>query len=325
MKTEDSVRVVTLGKIQRDGQQLKQFARFVIVLRNGIPQLIDNGNRRRDGLPFARLITVLGPAHHEGVLVSEAVLLEIGYSRTRPYTQLEQVVATRKGARLAKTWFLKGRVRVRKISDQELKLVYSLIEQCMAQVVLECREDWKPESREKRYLKKGGAGWVDRGIYFTVSKSDQLLYRQVLAEDIRYRREKYINWHATCIRLWIGKYSLRNSDKQLRQRMKVSQAAELISSKNYRNPLYRRALVESFPVNSRVRLLLERMDSIFNLRLGQESDEICLLEQTQADALQPFLSIRCRVVNQPKVHANGSVVAEVTLERKFREDNECPF
>lgn len=325
MKTESSVRVVTLGKIQRDGQHLKHYARFVIVLKDGVPQLIDNGHRREDGLPFARLIAVLGPVRHEGVLVPEAVLLEIGYSRTRPYMQLEQVVATRKGGRLAKTWFLKGRVRARMISERELRVAYPLIEQCMTNIVLECRETWRPESRERRYLKKGGAGWVERGIYFTVSKSDQLLYRQILAEDIRYRREKYINWHATCIRLWIGKYSLRNSDKQLRQRMKVSQAAELIASKNYQNPLYRRALIESFPLNSRVRLLLERMDSLFRLRLEQESDEIRLLERTQASALRAFANIRCRIVDQPRVHANGSIVAEVTLERRYRETHECPF
>lgn len=193
----------------------------------------------------------------------------------------------------------------------------------MTNIVLDQREAWHPESRKPWWI--DGAGFVERGVHFTVSKSDSLLYRQVLAEDIRYRREKYINWHASCVSRWIGGYSLRNSDKQLRQRMKVVQAAELIASKQYRNPLYRRALVESFPVSSRVRLLLERMDSIFKLRLEQESDEIRLLEQTQTIALKLFRNIRFRVTDQPKVHANGSIVAEVTLERRFREDHECPF
>lgn len=324
MLAAKSCRQATLSKVQRDGQNLKQYARFVIVFRNGKPELIDNGRRQKQGQSFARIIAVLGPVRYHGTLVSEAVLLEVGYGRTRPYAQLEERQRSPDGKRLSQNrWFLKERVRARKISNAELHAAYPLLEQCMTNIVLDQREAWNPESRKSWWI--DGPGFVERGVHFTMSKSDRLLHRQVLAEDIRYRREKYINWHAACVSRWIGGYSLRSSDKQLRQRAKVSQAAELISSKHYHNPLYRRALVESFPVNSRVRLLLERMDSIYTLRLDQESDEIRLLEQTQAIALKPFRNIRFRVVDQPKVHANGSIVAEVTLERKFREIHECPF
>lgn len=319
MKTEDSVRVVTLGKIERDAKNMRQYARFVIVLEKGIPRVIDNGHLFRAAQPFAHLIAVLGPVRYQGVLVDETVLLEIGYFRTRPYMQLEERKKSGSGR-----WFLKGRVRVRKISDHEFQAVYPLIEQCLAQVVLERRETWKPESREKRYL-KNGAGWVERGLRCTVDKTDQLLYRQVLAEDIRYRREKYIGWHVWCINRWIGRYKTGKSDKQIRGLIGVQKAAELIASKNYRNPAYRQALVESFPPNSRTRLLLERMDSLFSLGLEEESEEVRLLKRLRAKVLNSFQSIRLRVVNQPKVHANGSIVAEVTLERKFRENNECPF
>lgn len=325
MKTENSVRVATLGKIQRDGERMKQFARFVIVLEKGVPKVIDNGHLYREGKSFAHLIAVLGPARHNGVLVPEAVLLEVGYSRTRPYMQLEQRKQEEDGRRLKDDgrWFLKKRVRARKISNCELGSVYPYIEQCMAQVVLECRETWRPESREPRWV--DGPGWVDRGIYFTVSKSDRLLHRQILAEDVRYRKEKYILKHARHIDYWIGHYRLGHSDQRLRGFTKISQAAELIASNNYRNPLYRRALLQSFPVNSRARLLLERMDSLFSLHLEEESDDTRLLEELRTVALKPFQKIRCRIVEQPKVHANGSIVTEVTLERTYRELNECPF
>ncbi len=319
MKTESAVRVVTLGKIKRDAENMRQYARFSIVLEGGVPRVIDNGHLFRTGQPFAHLVAVLGPVRHQGVLVDQAVLLEIGYFRTRPYMQLEERKRSGDGR-----WFLKDRVRVRKISDHELRVAYPLIEQCLAQIVLERRETWKPESREKRYL-KSGAGWVERGLYCTVDKSDRLLYRQVLAEDIWYRREKYIRWHVWCINRWIGHYKLGKSDKQIRGLTGVSKAAELIASKNYHNPAYRRALVETFPVNSRARLLLERMDSIFSLRLEEENDDTRLLRRLQAVALKPFQSIHCRIVDQPKVHAKGAVVLEVILERKFREQNEVPF
>ncbi len=324
MKTENPVRVATLGKIQRDGERMKQFARFVIVLERGSPKIIDNRHLLDEGKPFAHLIAVLGPARHNGALVPEAVLLEVGYSRTRPYMQLEQRKHEEGGRRLKDgRWFLKERVRARKISNRELGSVYPYIEQCMAQIVLECRETWRPESREPRWV--DGPGWVDRGIYFTVSKSDRLLHRQILAEDVRYRKEKYILKHARHIDRWIGRYRLGHSDKRLRGFIKISQAAELIASKNYRNPLYRRALFQSFPVNSHARLLLERMDSLFSLQLEEESDDTRLLEELRTVALKPFQKIRCRIVDQPKVHANGSIVTEITLERKFRELNECPF
>lgn len=90
MLTTNSCRQATLSKVQRDGHNLKQHARFVIVLRNGKPELIDNGRRQKQGLPFARTIVVLGPVRYQGILVSEAVLLEVGYGRTRPYAQLEE-------------------------------------------------------------------------------------------------------------------------------------------------------------------------------------------------------------------------------------------
>lgn len=324
MKTAHSVRVVTLGKLQRDGERLKEFARFAIVLEKGVPRIIDNKQLLHEGRPFAHLIAVLGPVHYLGALVQESVLLEVGYSRTRPYMQLEERKQEEDGRRLKDgRWFLKERVRVRKISNRELESVYPYIEQCMAQIVLECRETWRPESREPRWVE--GPGWVERGIYFTVSKSDRLLHRQILAEDVRYRKEKYILKHARHIGRWIGRYRLGHSDRQLRGFMRISQAAELIASATYNNPLYRRALFESFPVNSRARLLLERMDSIFSLRLEEESDDIRLLEELRAVALEPFQKIRCRIVDQPKVHANGSVVTEVILERNFREKNEVPF
>lgn len=324
MKTERPVRVVTLGKLQRDGEKVKQFARFAIVLEKGVPRIIDNKHLLNEGKSFAHLIVVLGAVRYQGVLVSESVLLEVGYSRTRPYMQLEQRRQEEDGRRLKDgRWFLKERVRARKISNRELESVYPYIEQCMAQIVLECREAWLPESRKPRWVE--GPGWVDRGIYFTVSKSDRLFHRQILAEDVRYRKEKYILKHVRHVGRWIGRYKLGHSDKRLRGFMKISQAAELIASATYNNPLYRRALFESFPVNSRARLLLERMDSIFSLRLEEESDDTRLLEELQAVALKPFQRIRCRIVEQPKVHANGSIVTEVILERNFREKNEVPF
>lgn len=325
MKIESSVRVVTLGKVKRDGQNLKQFARFVIVLRNGVPELIDNGDRRRDGLLFARLIAVLGPVQHEGVLVSEAVLLEIGYSRTRPYAQLEVRERDEEGQRLkTERWWLKPRTRVRKLSAEELELIHALLEECMTQIVLECRETWKTKGR----WWVPGPGAVERGIYFTFNKSDHLLYRQVLLEDIRFRREEYLYGHARRIRRLIGHYRYPDySRSQLERWAGVGRVVELFRAQMYDNLYYRRVLLECFKAGSHIRNLLEHLSRLFHLRLeeGGEYAKVVYEDEEDAPKLQFWKRIRARVVDQPRRHARNGLVVELTLERKFRETHECPF
>lgn len=325
MKTSPPVRVVTLGKVQRDGQNLKQFARFVIVLRNAVPELIDNGTRRRDSLPFARLIAVLGPVQHEGVLVSEAVLLEIGYSRTRPYAQLEERERDEEGQRLKNgRWWLKPRTRVRKLTAEELELVHVLLEECMAEIVLECRETWKTKDR----WWVPGPGAVERGIYFTFDKSDHLLYRQILLEDIRFRKEEYLYGHARRIRRLIGHYRYPDySRSQLERWSGVRKIADLLRAQTYDNPYYRRVLLECFKAGSHVRNLLEHLSRLFHLQLEEGGEYARVVYESEADAphLQLWKRIRARVVDQPTKHAKNGLVAELMLERKFRETHECPF
>lgn len=319
MKAQKCVRVATLGKVQRDGQNIMNYARFAIVLRGGVPELIDNGNLRKQCQPFAHLIAVIGPAHHLGTFVPEAVLLEIGYSRTRPYSQLEQLMAAKGGEKFSKPWSLKGRTRVRKISDPELQAVYPMIERCMAEIVLECRETWKNKGRWWVH----GPGLVERGIRFTFDKSDRSLYRQMLLEDIRLRKEKYIRGHARRISRLIGGYRRADYSKQQLERFPgVERVAELLREQTYYSPFYRRVLLECFKPDSHTRILLERLNRMFRFGLEEESEYATVVYGTDGPAFGSWKFIRARVVDQPTKHAKNGLVVEVTIERNCREENE---
>jgi hypothetical protein len=328
---KDVPRVVTPEKLDRDGKKLLEYARFAIVFVDGKPQLIDNGFRRKDGLPYAKLIVVLAPCEHGGKLIPHAVVLEIGYSRTRPYTQLESGAVREKkdgkaGHRICPAWQIRSRVRVRGISNEELTLAYPIILSCMAEIVLECRDDWKV----KKAWWVDGPGAIERGIYFTVSKSDQALYRQMLIEDIRYRRMKYIGWHASCIRLWLKGYkSAYYSEKEMKRFSGVQKVAELFG--RYESLFYRQVLLRSLTKGSNVRTLAELIGEVFCLGLDQESDESRLVWGDGPKARLPRMTAtHCYMVpHQPKGrpgnHASGCAIFEVILERSYRAQYEIPF
>ncbi len=118
-----SIRRVTKGKLERDAERIKTYARFVIVLGgNGtVSKIIDN-ERRKKNLPYAKIIAVVS---------DEGILMEIGYSRTRPYSQLEGWTRKEDGTRLTSRWHLKARPRARALTDGEFAQVYPYIIKCM--------------------------------------------------------------------------------------------------------------------------------------------------------------------------------------------------
>ena len=253
----------------------------------------------------------------------ETVLLEIGYSRTRPYAQVEYHLSKANGERSRNDrWHLATRTRVRKISDSELQDVYPVIEQCMTQIVLECRETWQHKDR----WWVGGPGPVERGICFTFDRTDRSLYRSVLFEDIRYRKERYIRGHARRIHRLIGKYKFSDySEQQLRRFSGVERVATLVKDVSYYDPFYRRVLLECFPPGSHTRLLLDHMNSMFRLGFEEPSEYATLVYDEDGPKLPAWKTIRARMVQQPTTQARNGLVVEITLERSYREHNECPF
>lgn len=317
---------VTLEKLKRDTDRLRRFARFTIIANRETIEIVDNGKLFREKRPFASLIAVLGPIgqNNQGIDPEmETVILEVGYFRSRPYAQVEWHATETDGQRRRnRRWYLTSRIRARCISDEELKLVYPVLEQCIAQIVIERRETWKTKGR----WWVPGPGAVERGIYFTVDKSDRSLYRQFLAEDVHFRKERYMRGHAARISRLIGHYrSSYYSRRQLERFTGAEKVANLVRDTSYWNPFYRRALLECFKPGSHTRTVLERMDEFFRFRFDEPSEYATVLYDEDGPKLPRWKTIRARLVEQGQVQAAGRIVIEITLERKFREDNECPF
>lgn len=317
---------VTLEKLKRDADRLRTFARFTVVIGHSTIDVIDNGKLFREKRPFAQLIAVLGSIGPNSMGIDpkvETLLLEIGYSRSRPYAQAEWHASGGDGKRLRdQRWYLKPRIRARALSDEELQSVYPAIEQCMTQIVLERRELWKTKDR----WWVPGPGAVERGIYFTVDKSDRSLYRQLLAEDVRFRKERYMRGHAARISRLVGHYrSSYYSRQQLERFAGAEKVVTLVKDTSYWSPFYRRALLECFKPDSHTRTVLERMGEFFRFVFDEVSEYATVLYDETGPKLPWWRTIRGRVVEQTKIQSRGRLVVEITLERKYRENNECPF
>lgn len=305
-------------KFKNDAERLCSFARFVIALENGSVRIIDNAKRHEKKLPYARLIAVLGPAEHNGMLYEQAMLLEIGYGRSRPYSCIEQRAL---GRGSAKRWMMPSRRKVRDITPEELSLAYPHIVECIKQIVIERRENWKVK----------GAWWVDgpgpveRGIHFTIHESDDLLYRQALLEDIRFRRISYIYGHARRIKRFIAHYKYVDySRKQLMRFAGTDKVITLVRDQ-YADTLHRQALLRSLGRNSKAGRILEHIGEQFGLGFDCEDERTRRAFSEAPIKLPPMRDLYCLIGKQPTVHARDCVVAEFILERRFRERTEIPF
>jgi len=317
---------VTLEKLQRDASKIRQYARFVIVLGKSQLEVIDNGYLRKGGLPYAKLIAVLGPVEYKGVSLQESVLMEIGYSRTRPYTQIEKGGTREKkdgknGFRIYPSWSIKSRKRARLLLGKELVSAYPHIVRCIETIVLEQREGWKVKGR----WWVDGPGAIERGIHFSVSHDDQLLWRQLILEDVWCREKKYIAGHAKRIRRMFREYKYSHYTlTQVRKFVVAGRIVELLSQPHY-TPFYRAILARHFKPGSHLRSLFELVAQAFHIDIDLDEQETVILG-TSATVLPRLAHLRCyRPPGQPLVQARGSSVFEITLERSYGEKNEIPF
>ena len=314
-------REVTLRKLKRDAENMRQYARFAVVLKGDTVEIIDNRDRKMTGLPYARIIAILGPVFYKGELLEESVLMEVGYSRTRPYAQLEERPRNEHGFRENKRWSLSARARIDGLTGEHFSIIYPAIERCMTAVVLELREKWK--TKDPWWV--NGPGKVARGIFFTVHQSDILMHRQMVLEDVRYRDEKYISGHAEWIRKMLGRYKRSYyTPQQLKNFRVVRCVMELLSQPHY-TPFYRSVFCGHFAIGSHEQVLLEAILEKSGIDVADSDQEVRAVRS--AGMVFPKLkTIRCyRPPVQPTHHARGASVFEILLEEGYRERNEISF
>lgn len=296
---------VTLAKLRRDAANLKKHARFVLILKGSEIELIDNAELREKGIPYAKLIVILGPACQ----LSEAVLMEVGYCRTRPYRQVEEKIVEESGKPTGKRWCIKGRHKARSLSEEEFMLIYPHLALCIKQVVDEHTSSWAPGSKGLWWLKRFGdvRMSVFRGIHFTVSNSDEPLCLQLMCEDMAYRKKRYIDNHVRWVSRMLKTYRCAYyAPKRLRSYARAQRIVQLLSRAHYVQ-LYRMVFLNSF-ANRQKRTVLDLIVDSFEVDLTlTELEQRALAHQ----ALPNPAGMQCYCPpDQPKKHGRNTMLFE---------------
>lgn len=292
------------ARLARDVARHKEFSRFVIVFdQSGQATLIDNGFRQSEGLEMISLIAVIGPVHYWGEAIPEAVLLEIGYRRTRPYRPVQSGI------------FSRERFPVGELTAEQVQVVYPIIQDCLQAILIETRAKWKNKGR---WFASYGANVIEKGIQITVHRRDRWLYTQLLREHAAYFERIFLRKYAKWIRdlLKTSKYN-RYAPKQYGPKArKVGES--LRNSRYFKEPLLletllrmvgRRTLVESILMDLYGHLVHEE---------DPERDAVYFDDHHPALPQKPHLWIY-KTLDQPKdnghkAHAKGCIRFEVILE-----------
>ncbi|HEY4501064.1 MAG TPA: hypothetical protein VJI70_02250 [Candidatus Paceibacterota bacterium] len=308
-------KTATVEKLQRDAERLKKYARFVLVLEDDRVRVIDNVDRRNKKLPYARVIAVLGAFQREDIKLSGSILMEIGYCRTRPYACLEEHLKDRNGDCLRERWKITSRRRARELSREELELVYPYIVHCMTSIVIEHRSLWKTKGR----WWVNGPGPVERGIHFTVAERDVHMFRQMVLEDVMYRKKRYIHGHSRRVARFLGGYkSSYYSSKQLKRFGRALDVKDLLLQPHY-SPFYREVLRRCFKKGSHVQLLLDKIAETFKIDISVSEQDEAILDSKPV--LLKSGMIEChRPKRQRILHSRNAGVFEMFLKKISREE-----
>jgi hypothetical protein len=307
--------VINNGPIEKataDAERLRQHACVLIVL-DAEGNIVSEVRRDPRDPIVVRVIAVLAPAVIRGVSIPEANVLEIGFSRTRPYTQSyrgnQTVISARKHAR--------------KITSDEYAKIHTYVLELMRELTLKLRESWK--HKEAWRIGRKNVEFA-RGIFFSIDKSDLAVYAQMLAEDVRSRGKRYFPHMARRIERLIAQYDKAYSDKQFRKLMGVDKLAFLLGKQ--REPaLYVREILKH--VRPQYRIRLRRVVELFGIPFEEEDEHTRLVDEyarthPSVEGLN-ILEVRHR---KRLVHGKNSFVLEAFLDKhysKARETPEVPF
>lgn len=198
----DQRSVVFVDKAFRDAELLRKHAHYVIVIDSEAGELycrefIDNSKHGY----IANVIAVLAPVSlFDGRFVLEqGLVLEIGLSRGRPYTQAEVKLSPLGGEGRQ---VMKKRNKLRDITSEELSVVWEKIRGC-----LHCEAEKRMSTRlPNNYTLRGRDLIHEDGVRFTVSQSDKVLYWKVRIEDDRERVRRVLLPRAQWIALQLRRY-----------------------------------------------------------------------------------------------------------------------
>ena len=256
--------VVMVGKALRDASLLREKARFVIVLDKDASgniycrELIDN---TKPGY-IVSVIAILAPVQLFGgrFTLDQGLVLEIGLSRGRPYTQAEIKSDESDRGRSA----IKGRRKLCDISFPEMEVAWPKIIDFLCKATTKLQNG---RTYQNNYVLPGRDYVFEAGMRITVSKKDKILYWKIVIEDERSRTRSYLadraEWIAKSLRPYLGSKVSGNRFKNLKGVSAV--AGALIHMRRYTfapNHLMRK-LISLLPKD--VRGIFEEVVDAYNL------------------------------------------------------------
>lgn len=288
-----------------DVRRLKEQARYVLIL-DAQGKLINIIYR---ATYFANLIAVLAPATLHGIPLPEALVLEIGISRTRPYQAVERV--TREGTKKLFTKRLMKRTRVRPMSTYELAKLWPDLERLFASATRAARLRWK--NKEAWWVTSRKGTWqFERGIYFSVDNRDSRVRLFVLNEEMR-RRHAFLREYAGRLADHMHRYRKQYSEERLKRLIGIREAIAMWKSSGL--PRSDQGVVLA-ALPRRTRSLFERSLSAF----GLSRPDLERVRKPRKE--QPFLAYgQIRLVRREgSVHGKQCVTFEFSFTRRVREE-----
>lgn len=229
----DYRRKVSLEKIsQRDPACVRQDAQYLVQIRDDCIRVKRNSSGR---LP---IIAVTGMAvTPSGIVVQDAVKLEIGLGRSYPYQRVERQILPRNGRKRLE-FLIPARTKWASLSSEEYGQVAPILFdriQSLANIIAESWKEgidgakyffplqtWIPP--EKRHWQTQ-FGWIPKGVRFKASLKDTLLVSDIFWAELNQNKhlKEYLNWRVIKFgrRLIQYKNGYRNSFLKLKKVQQV--------------------------------------------------------------------------------------------------------
>lgn len=294
------------ARVVRDAERHRTFSRFVIILDpvSALAQVIDNGDRIAAGQPWLPLIAVLGPADYLGDFFPEAILLEIGYRRTRPYRQTNCGI------------FPRERMPIRHLTPKQMREVWPVLLQCFEQIVLETRARWTHKGRW--FTPPTGHPLIEKGVQFTIHRDDRLAHLQFLREHNRYFKEVFLPRYALWINGQLRGYRYNRYTHYGQKARAVSESLQ--NSRYFKEPLLLETLLQMVEKPTLLQSILSDLGSYLHT-VDDEELELVYWQEPPAAEFSPTLYFY-KTLDQPepghRKQAQGCKRFEIVLESKYR-------
>ncbi|MBI1960756.1 MAG: hypothetical protein HYS43_00550 [Candidatus Liptonbacteria bacterium] len=169
-----------MKKIRRDAARVVERARYVIIV-DGNGTILDT---RLNEQSRVDILAVIGPADIGNGVIADAVLLEIGLFRARPYCRL--VRTPERGHEF------RPRRKVMGLNEQQLRAILPRIETLLTDYAIEKQMRWKTSvwpiliqktrigNRKRRTIRESGYFYGRKGVRFSVSREDGMFMDAVV-------------------------------------------------------------------------------------------------------------------------------------------------